>query len=130
MAPTDGLPGLDHDAVPAGDLIGWVGQSLDRARLVASLVGIGDGPPSEVVQFLLTNFGTDDQVSSSLYGDFVTGSWWGNESVHLNGQIAQLETWVGDPSQSAGVKRWAREVTANLKRRREVVLLEEAEEDR
>jgi hypothetical protein len=115
---------------PAGDLIGRVGQSLDRARLVASLVGIGDGPPSEVVQFLLTNFGTDDQVSSSLYGDFVSGFWRGNESVRLNGQIAQLETWVRDPSQSAGVKRWAREAIANLKRRREVVLLEEAEDNR
>jgi hypothetical protein len=124
------LKGWITTLYPAGDVISWVGQSLYRARVVASLVGIGDGLPSEVVQFLLTSFGTDDQVSSSLYGDFVTGTWWGNESVRLNGQISQLETWVGDPRQSAGVKRWAREVIANLKHRREAVLLREAEEDR
>lgn len=114
----------------AADLIDWVGNDVDRARLVASMSGIGKGAPSEVVRFLLTSFGPDDKVSSALYGSFITGSWWGNESVRLNGQIAQLSAWVNDRALSAGVKTWARNVIDGLKKRLEVVLLQEAEEDR
>jgi hypothetical protein len=114
----------------AADLVDWIGNDVNRARLVASMSGIGEGAPSEVVRFLLTNFGSDDRVSSALYGGFISGSWWGNESVRLNGQIAQLSAWVTDRTLSAGVKAWARNVIDGLKKRLEVVVLQEAEEDR
>jgi hypothetical protein len=114
----------------AADLIDWVGDNVDRARLVASMSGISEGAPSEVVRFLLTSFASDDKVSSALYGGFVSGSWFGNESVRLNGQIAQLSAWVNDRDLSTGVKAWARYVIASLNKRLEVVLLQEAEEDR
>jgi hypothetical protein len=94
------------------------------------MAGIGEGSPPEVVSFLLTQFGSDDKVSSALYGGFITGSWWGNESVRLDGQITQLSAWVSDRELSTGVKSWAREVIDRLKRRLEAVLLEEAEGDR
>jgi hypothetical protein len=118
------------DAYAATDLIQWVGQDVERARLVASMSGIGDSGPSEVVQYLLTNFGSDDKLSSALYGTFVTGTWWGNESARLRGQIAQMQSWVDNSAWSAGVKTWARTVIGYLNRRLEVVLIEEAEQDR
>jgi hypothetical protein len=117
-------------AYDAASLIEWIGGDLGRARLVASLTGVGEGSPSEIVSFLLTAFGSDEKVSSSLCGDFVSGLWWGNESDRLNGQIAQLNSWINDRDLSAGVKSWARSVIASLKRRLEVVVVREAEEDR
>jgi hypothetical protein len=114
----------------AKDVIEWVETDLERARLVASLADIGGDGPSELVAYLLTNFGGDDKVDSALYGGFISGSWTGNESIRLNGQIAQLTSWVNDRRLSPGVKTWAREVVASVKRRLEVVLVEEAEEDR
>jgi hypothetical protein len=62
--------------------------------------------------------------------DFVSGTWWGNESDRLNEQIRQLDGWVASRDEPAGVKTWARKVIENLKRRRDVVLEEEAEERR
>jgi hypothetical protein len=114
----------------ATDVIAWIGKDVQRARLVASLTGIGEGQPSELVRFLLDNFGKDDKVSSSLYGNFLSGTWFGNESDRLNEQIIQLDGWVASRDERAGVKTWALKVIENLKRRRDVVLEEEAEERR
>ncbi|MFI5898472.1 hypothetical protein ACIA5D_51250 [Actinoplanes sp. NPDC051513] len=114
----------------AHDVIAWIGTDVERARLVASLTGVADGEPSKVVRFLLDKFGTDDKVSSSLYGDLVSGTWWGNESDRLNKQIAQLDKWIANKNEPAGVKSWARTVIGYLKKRLEVVLVEEAEERR
>lgn len=111
-------------------LIEWIGSDLERARVIASLTGIGEGPPSEIVKFLLAEFADDDQVKSPLYGDFISGSWWGNESDRLKGQIAQMTSWINDRELAAGVKNWAREVVAGLRRRLEVVLVQEAEGER
>lgn len=118
------------DAYAADGLLAWVGQDVERARLVGSMAGIGDGGPSEVVQYLLTNFGSDDKLSSALYGTFIAGTWWGNESARLNAQIAQMQGWIDDRALSSGVKAWARTVIGYLKNRLEVVLVQEAEDDR
>lgn len=117
------------EAYSADDLIAWVGQDVERARLVGSMAGIGDGGPSGVVQYLLTHFGSDDELSSALHGTFISGMWWGNESARLNGQIAQMQGWIGDRALSSGVKAWARTVIGYLKNRLEVVLVHEAEDD-
>lgn len=110
------------------DVIAWIGQDVERARLAASLTGVADGGPSELVRFLLVEFGSDDDVSSALYGPFVSGSWWGNESDRLAQQIEQLDGWVADRSEPAGVKAWATKVIQGLERRRNAVLEREAEE--
>ena len=124
------LRGWLANLYPANDLVAWVGEDVQRARLVASLTGVTDGPPSEVVRFLLDKFGTDEELSSSLYGDFVSGSWSGNESDRLNRQISQLESWVASRSEPEGVRSWANSVMERLRKRRDVVLEEEAEERR
>jgi hypothetical protein len=52
----------------------------------------------------------------------------GDESDRLNDQIKQLNSWVASREEPAGVKTWARKVIESLKRRRDVVLEQEAEE--
>lgn len=108
-------------------LIEWIGTDAEHARLVAELTRVGDGPPSDIVNYLLTNFGDDDMVTSPLAGDFSSGSWMGNESVRLTSQIGQLTGWKNDRKQSSGVKKWARDMIVGLRRRRDEVLVREAE---
>jgi hypothetical protein len=124
------LRGWVTGVYPAEAIRMWIDDDIGRARLVASLANVGEGSPSELVAFLLTSFDDDDKIGSALYGNFISGFWTGNESSRLSRKIAQLAEWLNDRQLSAGVKKWAREVITSLKERREVVLIQEAEEDR
>lgn len=119
------LAEFESDAV-----IEWIGDELDRARVVASVVGVPEeGPPTDVVRHLLDVYGEDDKISSSLAGEYISGTHWGPESNILTSQIAHLSSWV-DSSEVEGVKRWARRIIASLEARRRMVLRREAEEER
>ncbi|KKW65050.1 hypothetical protein AAV95_08895 [Mycolicibacterium elephantis] len=111
-------------------VIGWIGGELDRARVVASVVGVPeDGPPTDLVRHLLDVYGEDDIVASSLAGEYISGTHWGPESNVLASQIAHLSSWI-DGSESDGVKQWATRIIASLEARRRTVLRREAEEER
>jgi hypothetical protein len=116
------------DVYSADDIAAWVGEDVARARVVAPLVSVDGDQPSDVVRFLLDKFGSDDEVGSSLYGDFISGGWTGNESDRLSRLIAKLEGWVASRTEPPGVKKWATMVIENMKRRRATVLEEEAEQ--
>lgn len=118
------------DAYATPDLVAWVGEDVERARLVADMTAIGGTLPSDTVRFLLDKFGSDEQLSASLYSDLVSGTWWGNESERLTKQINQLDEWLASPIEPAGARAWARAIIATLKRRREQALERESEEDR
>lgn len=90
--------------------------------------GIGNTGPSEIVNFLLANFESDDDLASALYVNFISGSWWENESACLNGKIAQLDAWIRNRELPVGVKSWVRSAIGYLNQRLEVVLVGEAEE--
>lgn len=45
----------------------WVGDDVERARVLASVATLGEAQLSDVAIFLLTRFGSDSQVSSSLW---------------------------------------------------------------
>jgi hypothetical protein len=62
--------------------------------------------------------------------DYLSGSWTGNESDRLTGQIAELKGWSTRPDASAGLKKWASELAEHLEKRRREVLVREAEEER
>lgn len=115
------------DVYDPKDVIAWVGQDLQRARVVASLTAVQREAPSDLVRFLLDSFDSDEEIASSLYGDFISGGWTGNESDRLGEQIALLEGWVARPNESEGVRKWAVKVIESMKRRRDAVLEEEAE---
>ena len=89
--------------LPSDEIIGWIGDDLARAKLVASLVGIKDGPPNRVIRHLLGRFGDDADVSLSLANGFVTGHWSINDSEHLGQQIKQLKEWIQSPREQADI---------------------------
>ncbi|MDO8733238.1 MAG: hypothetical protein Q7L55_11835 [Actinomycetota bacterium] len=123
------LRGWLADSYPADEVASWIGSDVLRARLVASLTRIAEGPPSDLVTFLLGSFGADDEVTASLYGEFASGSWWGPESDRLSKQIGQLEAWLVEGA-DPGVQTWARKVIEALKARRLAVLEREDEDGR
>lgn len=110
------------------EIAAWIGEDLQRARLVASLSTVAEeGPPSEIVRYLLDQFGSDNEVASALYGNFLSGIWWGNESERLKRQIEQLDSWLRNRDQSSKFRTWIRDVIASLTERLDIVLLREAE---
>ncbi|WP_445258532.1 hypothetical protein [Nocardioides aurantiacus] len=115
------------DLYPARDVLAWIGEDVNRARVVASMTGIGTGKPSGLLQSLLELFGSDDRVTASLYGNLVSGSWTGKESSRISRQIEQLDSWLSDDQLGPAVKAWARKVRRDLRRSREMALEREAE---
>jgi hypothetical protein len=115
--------------LPSAIIEEWVGTSIERARIVASIASPGGDEPTAIARFLLSAFGEDEEVKASLYGQFVSGFWWGPESEHTAGQIEQLTKWRRRSTEPLGVRAWAREVIQHLEERRSVVLRREAEGD-
>jgi hypothetical protein len=98
---------------PPAAILDWTSGDIDRARLVASLVQIGDSRPSQLVRSLLDAFGDDESVSDSLAMGFMTGFWTGPESLHLQEKIDQVASWNDTPA----LRRWSSAVTDYLSRR-------------
>jgi hypothetical protein len=111
--------------IPLDVLEAWIGNDVERARIVASIAPVGAAEITPIARLLLEHFGGDREVGSSLWGDFISGSWSGPESARLATQIAQVEGWLQDPT--PGVRKWAAEMLAYLRRRRDQALEEEAE---
>ncbi len=114
--------------LPSSMVLDWIDGDVERGRLIAAIAPVDDDAPSEVVAHLLETFPGDQEIASSLYGTYVSGSWMGPESAKLKRQIAALEGWRKWPSPPR-VREWASGVTASLERRLSQVLEEEAERD-
>jgi hypothetical protein len=78
----------------------------------------------------LEAFPDDEEIRSSLVGDFLTGSWTGPESAQVSTQIAQLRGWLASEAESPEVKRWARSLIDALEGHLVQVREREAEEGR
>lgn len=113
------------DAIPVAVIKEWIGESIHRGRLVASVVSVGD--PGDLVRLLLGKWPEDEDIGASLAGQFISGSWTGSFTSHLAGQIAQLKAWVENPEEDRGVKHWARRMIKDLDRQRREALEREAE---
>lgn len=112
--------------VPIEIISEWVGDSVERGRLVASIASVGAAEPSAVCRTLLEQFGDDEKVGSSLAAEFMSGSWTGSESSRLSSQISQLEGWL-KADLPPPVKQWATRMIQSLERSREAALEREAE---
>jgi hypothetical protein len=120
------LRGWVTDLISIDDLAAWVDDSLDRARTLASLASVGANEPTPVARYLLTQFPDDDRITSSLAGEFLSGSFVGPESSRLRGQIDQLKNW-NRPAESKGVRQWANRITGSLEKQLEAALRREDE---
>lgn len=114
-------------AVPTELIENWVGGDVARARLVAAVSPLGGAQPTDVARFLLATFGADEEVSSSLWGEMVSGSWTGPESDRIARQINQLNGWRGDTTEPVAVRNWARDMVGYLEQSRQAALEREAE---
>ncbi len=115
-------------AVPIDIVRDWVGVEVRRAWLVAAIAPVGTDRPTDFTRFLLEKFGTDRQVSSSLFSSFVTGSWMGPESSHLKSQVEQLNAWRQQATEPLAVRDWARQMVEHLEEQARAAVEREAEE--
>lgn len=102
------------DCVDVDSAREWVDDDLERARALASVATLGGERMTDIAAFLLTRFGDDKQVSSSLYGEFVSGTWWGSEADRIAGQINQVRGWIEQSGVNKEVKKWLRELIVSL----------------
>ncbi len=107
----------------------WVGDSIDHARALASVASVGGAQLSPIVKFLINNFGQDDRVRSALVGDFVSGSWTGNESARIERQIQEVSGWMQDASATDAERQFCRRLFESLEDGLGHVRQEEQEED-
>lgn len=114
-------------AVPTETVEQWIGTDVVRARLVASVAPVGAESPTPTARLLLERFGDDEHVTSSLRGEFFSGSSTGPESDRLERQIEQLKGWQDDTGEPKQVRRWAGQMITHLEKRRLQSLQEEAE---
>lgn len=105
----------------------WVGSDLENARLLANVTKPGGLQLSPTARFLIEEFGQDQQVSSHLVGQFISGGWTGNESDRISSQISEVQAWIDEPGQSNEVKAWAQKLMESLDRIRRSVIQEEEE---
>ena len=102
------------DCVDVDSARRWVDHDLERARALASVATLGGERLTDVAAFLLTEFGDDKQIRGSLYGEFMSGSWWGSEADRIAGQINQVRGWIDEPHANKDIKRWLRELIVSL----------------
>jgi hypothetical protein len=93
----------------------WVGGRLDRARLLANVASAGEDAPSPLALYLLTDFGTDDEVRSGLAADFVSGAWSGPWSGRIRHQLDALSSGWDRPEAPDGVRSWSHDMRERLK---------------
>lgn len=125
-----GVDGWLGGLIDLNDVRSWIGDDLDRARAVASVSTVGEAPEMhEVALYLLSAFPQDRRIESSLYSEFSSGWWTGNESSRINGQVDLLRGWIQAHANVTGVTHWCNGALDSLRTRLAAVIQEEAEED-
>jgi hypothetical protein len=102
------------DCVDVAVVEEWVGDDLDRARAIASIATLGEEGLTDVAVFLLSRYSGDSQVSSSLHGEFVSGTWMGSEADRIGDQIDRIRAWLDQPTLAKEVKKWLRKLEVDL----------------
>ena len=114
----------DIDTTPVQE---WVGSDIGRARIVARITHPGTDQPTPLTRYLLQECGGDDDITSGLYGQLVTGVWSERTSDRLQWQIRQLDSWRQDHTEPREVRQWAARATNWLIKARLTALEQEAE---
>ncbi len=117
------------ESAPVDVVQSWVGDSLPRARTVASVTPVRRTEPTDVIRFLLGSFGSDDQVRSTLFSNLISGTWIGHESARISGLIEQLKDWARLEPRESPVRNWALDGITSLERQLQSTQRREAERD-
>jgi membrane peptidoglycan carboxypeptidase len=121
------LRGWFVGSVPLNVIADWIGNSDQRAKLVANIASAGSAEPSPLARHLLSTFEDDEDVSAALAAEFLSGSWSGPASGRYALLISQLESWRNNRGELVAVKRWAGRLIEDLQRSRDESLQREAE---
>jgi hypothetical protein len=116
------------DAVPSDVVSAWIGDDVNRARLVAPVAPVKGSSPPALTRYLLEQFGNDSKVRAALLGTYMAGVWMGDESAHLAGQIEELNGWRKDSTVALPIRKWASDAIDYLEQRRAIAKEREAEE--
>jgi len=113
--------------IPPRILLDWADANRPRGpRLLASLADVGGRPLSDLPRGILVRFGDQEEIRSALFGQFLTGSFWGPESGWLKEKLEMAETWTTDAEPR--VREWATVLAEHLRERiRETERREEEE---
>jgi hypothetical protein len=123
-----GLRGWFTKAIPLDVIEEWISDSVDRARVVASVAPAGRDEPDPLAVLLLSRFPDDNDIAGALVGEFQSGVWYGPWSDRLDTQIAQLRNWRRNLGLPLAVRTWAGQMIAGLERQRSDALEREAED--
>ncbi len=121
------VSGWFADAVPAQLISQWIGDSEERAEVVARIAPVGAERPSELAVLLLDRYPANEKIAGSLAGEFQSGGWTGLWSERLASQINQLQGWRQDAALPLAVRNWAARMIEALQRQRSEALEREAE---
>ncbi len=105
----------------------WIEGRVERARLVASAAAPGGEHIDPVAQFLISAFGSDDQVSGSLRDALILASYWGPEATQYQRLIDRVTAWQPANGESSEVLRWIELTLEWLKTMRDAAARREAE---
>lgn len=109
-------------------LLTWAADNMPRGpRIIAELTPVENGPLLSLARELLIRFGEDKEIGSALYGNFVSGSFWGQESNWLEEKRQVANQWTQDTDEA--VRLWAQQVVDSLAARITQARIEEEERE-
>jgi hypothetical protein len=116
------------EAIPSEVVSAWIGDDVNRARIVAPIAPVKGSSPPPLTRYLLEHFSNDSKVTAALLGTYMAGVWMGDESAHLAGQIEELNGWRKDSALALPIRRWASDAIDYLGQRMATAKEREAEE--
>lgn len=115
------------DATDIDTVRAWVSESVERARLVASVATPGYEQVTAVARYLIDHFGSDQQVSESLRSALIPVGWFGQEVDPYDHLINRVKVWIAESGESSEVVAWARSTLAWLQTCRDAASKRSAE---
>lgn len=102
-----GFPRGVLERVPREDVLAWVASAPEqRAALLAKLISKDFSTDESLASQLVGTYGHQDDVASSFFGEYVSGSWSGPASTHWL-QLAESLDGVAARTSLPKLKAWA-----------------------
>jgi hypothetical protein len=124
-----GFPRGVLERIPYAEVINWVSQDPEeRAPIAIKLASLDLSADTTLAARLMTLYGDNERVGSALFGEYISGSWYGSAADHWNTLAAELQA-VAERTSLSKLRRWAREAAGGLRQMAERDQRREAEDD-